>query len=334
MKIHRSFSIRAIALLLTTGLLSAVAMADHGKSKPKVKSEDDFTFTDYPAAEGQTDVVLTGINRHLWVSGFASTSEGSRSFLDNGVTVTSANLVPADPLVTFDSFALGIANNGTAAGNAFASDGSFSAYTVAGSTVAALTYPGSEPNSTSIYTVASDGTVLGEALLAVEPFFVQFTYKNGVFKPVAKQRRAPFPNIVWERINASGALLGGAELEGGGVAYVIAKRGSYEVLRPLPANTVGNAVALLDSGEAVFAVSQIESTDEGEVVVAEYGLVSKGRKWLRVDHPEGSDFTTVTAAVSIDEDDFAFAGRRWDEATQSFVAFTAAPEEHCKRGRR
>ena len=334
MKIQRSFSRRAVALLLTTGLLSSVALADSGKSKPKVKSEDDLSFTDYPAAEGQTDVVLTGINRHLWVSGFASTAEGTRSFLDNGVTVTAANLVPADPLVTFDSFALGIANNGTAAGNAFASDGSFSAYTVAGTAVSQLVYPGSEPNTTSIYTVASDGTVLGEAGLSVAPFFVQFTYKNGVFKPVAKHRRAPFPNIVWERINASGSLLGGAELEDGSVAYVIADRGSYEVLPRLPANTFGNAVALLDSGEAVFAVSEIESTEEGDVVVAEYGLVSKGRKWLRVDHPEAGGFTSITAAVSICDNDFAVAGRRWDEASQAFVAFTAAPEKHCKRGRR
>jgi hypothetical protein len=53
-----------------------------------------------------------------------------------------------------------------------------------------------------------------------------------------------------------------------------------------------------------------------------------------VDHPEGSDFTTVAAAVSLDEDNFAFDGRHWDEATQSFVAFTTAPEEPCKRGRR
>ena len=39
-------------------------------------------------------------------------------------------------------------------------------------------------------------------------------------------------------------------------------------------------MGLSDSGEAVFDVSQIEFTHEGEVFVAEYGLVSKGREWL------------------------------------------------------
>ena len=319
---HRLPSLVKLTLLALVSLQTLAARDDDNNGRSRLK------FKELDAPAGATFMLATGGNRDGWVVGYYGTNTGVRGFLLKKNRFSDASLPSTTAYTVDSSFPIGVTSNGVVAGMAYDTDGYGHAYTRAGSTVTEIVYPGSNPGATQIRSVSSDGKILGDASLPVEPYNVTFVYKNGVFTTLTVPANPPAPDIYWTSINNKGQLLGTGNGPSGRV-YVVAKQNNYRVLPALPGNYEANTISLTDSGVVALDAFDLDNYLGPDLGQGSVGLLLREGRWTKVRAPKDTlGVTHVSAATDLDdEDEQMILGSYWDATRQQFVAYTAQTKD-------
>lgn len=314
--------------LLAISLFSSVITASADRDDRDCRDSDRLRFKPLPLPAGASFLQATAANSDGTITGYYGSSSGQvKGFVLDDNRFKDASLPSTTTLAIDSSFPVGITRRGLVAGMAFEAAGPAHAYTRLGRNVSELEYPGSLPSSTSIRSVSSDGKILGDATISVEPFYISFIYKDGVYTPLSLPVNPPAPDIFWSSINMKGHLLGVGNGVSGRV-YVVAKGNHYKVLPALPGNYEANPVALLDSGDVVLDAADLDGFIDADLGYSYVGLVLRDGQWTKVRAPQDTvGITHFSGAAQVGSDDILLLGTYWSVAESRFKPFTASDKK-------
>lgn len=286
-----------------------------------------FRFEPMPIPAGSTFFVGTAANKSGWIVGYNGNGAGELAgSLLKGSTVSDVGLPSTLTRSIQSNFPFGITKEGVVVGMAYDYSGPGYAYTRKGSATDVLNYPGSEQGWTAVRAVSSDGKILGDAGINVEPYYLDFIYKDGVFTPLSLPPNSPYSFIYWYSINKHGTLLGLGYDNNGQPSLVTANGSGYEVLPALPDNFQATPVAILDSGDIVCNGYDLSVYDPN-LGYGNAGLILHEGVWTKIRHPSDNlGHTRVTGAGDHSSNGATVLGDYWSAEQQKYVPFIAKDE--------
>jgi hypothetical protein len=320
MRLTRQISTLLSLVLIGTSVVSAFADDDNCRNR----DSDRLKFKAIPLPPGADFLLGTAANSQGWITGYYRDTPGVlKGFLLQGNKFREVSFPSTSSYTIEASYPFGITRRGVIAGMAYETTGPGHAYTRLGNTVTEIIYPNSQPGSTSIRSVSSDGKILGEAIDGASGVLIPFIFKEGVFTPLSLPPNPPATDIYWASVNSSGHLFGVGNDVSGRV-LIIARTNNYKILPVIPGNYFATPVTILDSGDVIVDTANLDLILGSDLGYSWIGHVFRDNKWKKVRSPlDTVGITHLTGGGQISSDDILILGNYYDPALIRFSPFSA-----------